>query len=769
KKGRTGPKPVPEDPDNDTLDRDEALQPDLANAQRKRKAAGEARAARDRDNTYHGRRCKLAHLTDHLPQELWDAFLVAVLARVEACSERAVIGSLLLGFLVRDLVTLHVADPLDLHGQPVYTAIHVVKRQCTYVRRMVCGMEVSWLLEEGGGVVTEAKQAEVALQRGLLGLGEGEQVTDNWLEDAPCGAQFFHITERGSTVATEVKAGIVTFLTMSYILLVRGLTAHEQPYAEPLPSLAPCTGLELKSVVACTAATSCLASFLVGVTANLPVGLAPGMGLNAYLVFSQVLGAGTSIEVALATCMVAAGIVAVLALLRALSLILALVPKQHQAGCGGRHGPAAQFHRTAAHVVVRDEETLVGLGNLGSMEVLLAGLGLTLITTLHYHNVNGAILIGVLLTALGASVPTEFVSLPTFMTHQLDFGPLRAGAPDAWSAVTAYVLVMVYGLSNLAGLVKDGSVPGACGHPTWPLQRATALGALTGTSPLIIAAESAVGIKEGGRTGLVAVVVSACFGLALFLAPILQQAVPSVATAPVLVLVGAMMMGEAGHIDWTRMATAVPAFLCMVIQPFTFSIANGIYAGSALLPYDLLFFYCLATRLAPAGLLFTLILFFTTGDFLIYIRGAMARDQADAVQAVVAPTAAGLHAPLLPGRDAEVGGGLPGTSPLSTASHASHFQRQSLSATTAQATNIVRSVSRRIIHDIAASPAYSSSTHTLLISAPARGGMAASYGTSPGHPGTLLGASLGAHTSATGVDHYRSAGHNVYPPLPGPH
>ncbi|KAL6749608.1 hypothetical protein V8C86DRAFT_1816936 [Haematococcus lacustris] len=208
-----------------------------------------------------------------------------------------------------------------------------------------------------------------------------------------------------------------------------------------------------------------------------------------------------------------------------------------------------------------------------------------------------------------------------------------------------------------------------------------------------------------------------------------------------------MMMGEAGHIDWTRMATAVPAFLCMVIQPFTFSIANGIYAG----------------------LLFTLILFFTTGDFLIYIRGAMARDQADAVQAVVAPTAAGLHAPLLPGRDAEVGGGLPGTSPLSTASHASHFQRQSLSATTAQATNIVRSVSRRIIHDIAASPAYSSSTHTLLISAPARGGMAASYGTSPGHPGTLLGASLGAHTSATGVDHYRSAGHNVYPPLPGPH
>ncbi|GFH21486.1 hypothetical protein HaLaN_18801 [Haematococcus lacustris] len=123
KERRTVPRPVPEDPDNDILDRDEALQPDHTDAQRKKMASGEARAARDRDNTYHDRKCKLAHITGHLPQELWNTFLVAVLARGEACSERAVIGSLLLGFLVRDLFTLHVADPLDLHGQPVYTYI----------------------------------------------------------------------------------------------------------------------------------------------------------------------------------------------------------------------------------------------------------------------------------------------------------------------------------------------------------------------------------------------------------------------------------------------------------------------------------------------------------------------------------------------------------------------------------------------------------------------------------------------------------------------
>ncbi|KAJ9531855.1 hypothetical protein QJQ45_022032 [Haematococcus lacustris] len=266
-------RPVPEDLGSDIEDRDEALQPDLTEAERNRKTSGEARAARDRDNTYHGRKCKLAHLTDHLTQELWDAFLErAARPRVEACSERGVLASLGLGLLVRGLFTIRVADPLGLHDQPVYTDIppnaavaavlaahpdlrarlaaiprhpsdtnmvdHVgkqletafsnmltllfvgrlkksvslagakvlvgteehrrrfgfwgvgggylpawSKRECTYVRRMVCGLDVTWLLEQGGVVPTPAMQAEVALQRGLLGLGEGELVDHAWVED----------------------------------------------------------------------------------------------------------------------------------------------------------------------------------------------------------------------------------------------------------------------------------------------------------------------------------------------------------------------------------------------------------------------------------------------------------------------------------------------------------------------------------------------------------------------------------------------------------
>ncbi|KAJ9527012.1 hypothetical protein QJQ45_025292 [Haematococcus lacustris] len=224
KKRRTVPRPVPEDPDSDIEDRDEALQPDLTEAQQNRKVSGEARAARDRDNTYHARKAKLAHLIDHLPQALWDAFLDdAVQPRVEAISERGVLASDgRLGTCscswsaacpetaqtdgISNMLTLLFAGRLkksvSLAGAKVLVGTeehrrrfgfwgvegggHLPawsKRECTYVRRMVCGLDVSWLLEQGGVVPAPAMQAEVALQRGLLGLEEGERVDDDWVED----------------------------------------------------------------------------------------------------------------------------------------------------------------------------------------------------------------------------------------------------------------------------------------------------------------------------------------------------------------------------------------------------------------------------------------------------------------------------------------------------------------------------------------------------------------------------------------------------------
>ncbi|KAF8066395.1 permease [Scenedesmus sp. PABB004] len=392
----------------------------------------------------------------------------------------------------------------------------------------------------------------------------------------------FKVTERGSTIGTEVKAGIATFLTMSYILLVN-------------PKILGVAGLPVKAVVTATALSSTAASLLTGIFANMPVGLSPGMGLNAYLVFSQVLGLGVSVERALAGCFVAAGIIGVLALIRALDLILSVVPDSIKLATVVGMGLLLTFIALqTAKIVVPDQETMVTMGNLLGLEPLLAIGGLAVIAALHFRNVKGSIIIGIVITALAYCAakhtwPTSFIALPHLVFFKLDFTDLFGpdATASAWSAVLAYTLVMafdiggaMFGLCNLAGLVQGGRVPGsvftyACAA------LGTALGAVTGTTPLIIAAESAVGIKEGGRTGLVSVTIAGCFLLSIFLAPLLQD-IPQVATAPVLVLVGAMMMGESTHIDWSSMMTAVPAFLTIVIQPFTFSIANGIYAGLAM-------------------------------------------------------------------------------------------------------------------------------------------------------------------------------------------
>eukprot|EP00201_Polytomella_parva_P007937 CAMPEP_0175050328 /NCGR_PEP_ID=MMETSP0052_2-20121109/7202_1 /TAXON_ID=51329 ORGANISM="Polytomella parva, Strain SAG 63-3" /NCGR_SAMPLE_ID=MMETSP0052_2 /ASSEMBLY_ACC=CAM_ASM_000194 /LENGTH=655 /DNA_ID=CAMNT_0016314527 /DNA_START=104 /DNA_END=2067 /DNA_ORIENTATION=+ len=371
---------------------------------------------------------------------------------------------------------------------------------------------------------------------------------------------------------------------MSYILLVN-------------PQILSKAGLPLHQVVASTALTSSIASFCVGIFANLPVGIAPGMGLNAYLVFSQVLGSNVSISSALACCATASVLVGILSILHALSLILRLVPNSIKlATVVGMGLLLSLIGLQQSGVVVRNKDTMVGLGNVFQVNALLSMFGLAIIAGLHYRNVKGSILIGILLCsitfwALEDTWPQSVFAPPSFRLFALDFSAIRALDANAMSAVTAYALVMVfdiggamYGLGKLAGLIgphhensSNGEIPGAV--PTYlSAAVATLIGAFTGTTPLIIAAESAVGIKEGGRTGLVAVTISFLFALALFFAPILQS-VPSVATAPVLVLVGTMMMGESTHVDWTSMLTAIPAFLTIVVQPFTFSISNGIYAG----------------------------------------------------------------------------------------------------------------------------------------------------------------------------------------------
>mmetsp|Transcript_7551 Transcript_7551/g.20098 ORF Transcript_7551/g.20098 Transcript_7551/m.20098 type:complete len:506 (-) Transcript_7551:990-2507(-) len=390
--------------------------------------------------------------------------------------------------------------------------------------------------------------------------------------------KFFSISARGSNVATEIRAGVATFLTMSAILMTN-------------PQILSKAGLPTAAVTSSTALTSCLATLAIGLIANLPFGMAPGMGLNAYFAYNQILDEEIPVDCAFAGCFVAAVAVAILAAVGALGFILRLAPDTIKMAVVVGMGLLLSFiGLQAAHVVVPVKETLVGLGNLQSTNVWLVVFGLSLIVALQYRGFKAAILIGVAATAAGhflisSDWPQHYVSLPDFKHFGLDFSELLKPNGQAYSAVLAYVLVMVFdiggaifGLATLSGLVEaDGTVHGTL---TTYLAAAggSALGAATGTTPLILAAESAVGIKQGGRTGLVAVTIAVCFAASLFFAPALQS-IPSFATSPVLILVGMMMMSESANIDWTHIPTALPAFLTIMIQPFTFSVANGIYAG----------------------------------------------------------------------------------------------------------------------------------------------------------------------------------------------
>jgi len=411
--------------------------------------------------------------------------------------------------------------------------------------------------------------------------------------------RYFKVTARGSTFGTEIRAGVATFLTVSYILLVN-------------PSILSAGGLPTDEVVSATAISSAIASFIIGALGNLPMPITPGMGLNAFFVYSQVKEAQMPIEAALAACAVASVVVALLALVQALTVILKLVPDSIKLAVIVGMGMLLSFiGLQSSGIVVANSETLCGLGDITTVEAILSILGLGVIAALQHHNVKGSILVGIVAIsvayfAIKSEWPSRVFALPTLRIWELDFSDILAGDSGQLSATLSYMLVMIFdiggamfGLGNLAGIMEGGNVPGA----TWAFIAAATgslVSAFMGSTPMIIAAESAVGIKEGGKTGLTAITTAGCFLVALFFAPLLQ-AVPSPATAPVLVLVGVMMMGESGHINWSAMTTAVPAFLTIVMQPFTFSISHGIYAG----------------------ILFYLLLFILTGEFIPAIKALL--------------------------------------------------------------------------------------------------------------------------------------------------
>ncbi|MEE8367405.1 MAG: NCS2 family permease [Thermoanaerobaculia bacterium] len=392
--------------------------------------------------------------------------------------------------------------------------------------------------------------------------------------------RFFALKERGTTLGTEVRAGVVTFLTMSYILFVN-------------PQILAQAGMPAQDVAVATALAAAAATLAMGLLANLPFALAPGMGLNAYFTFGVVQGLGVSWQVALAAVFVEGIIFLVLAVTGARSALMRAIPESIKiATMSGIGLFLALIGFQNAGLVVDHPTTLVTLGNLADPKTMLAVGGLILIAALLAAKVRGGILIGVLLiTAIcwlsGISPPPETLvtmpSLPQETLFALDFSELLTG--KLLIAVIAFLFVDIFdtagtliGVGRLAGFLDaDGNLPAAKRAFTADAL-GTVVGALVGTSTVTSYVESATGVEEGGRTGLTSIVVAGLFLLSLFFTPLLI-AVPAVATAPALIVVGALMMQGTKDLDWGEIEESVPAFVTVATMPMTYSIATGISLG----------------------------------------------------------------------------------------------------------------------------------------------------------------------------------------------
>jgi AGZA family xanthine/uracil permease-like MFS transporter len=390
---------------------------------------------------------------------------------------------------------------------------------------------------------------------------------------------FFQLTAQQTTVRTEVLGGFTTFLTMAYITFVN-------------PAILAEAGMDFGAVFVATCVAAAVGSLIMGLWANYPIALAPGMGLNAYFTYDVVLTQGHGWPVALGAVFVSGLLFVMLSVLPVREWIINSIPRTLKLAISAGIGLfLAVIALRNAGVVVSQPVTMLGLGELRAPGPLLALIGFVCILALYTRKVPGAVVIGILVTtalgvAFGVSAWKGFASLPPDprpTLWQLDLaGALTLSlVPVVFSFLfidlfdTAGTLV---GVSHRAGLLDArGRLP-RVGRALLADSTATVVGAALGTSTTTSYIESAAGVEAGGRTGLTAVVVAVLFVLCLFFAP-LAQSVPSYATAPALLFVACLMARGLAEVDWEDATEYAPAVVTAMAMPLTSSIADGIGIG----------------------------------------------------------------------------------------------------------------------------------------------------------------------------------------------
>lgn len=398
--------------------------------------------------------------------------------------------------------------------------------------------------------------------------------------------RLFKITERGSSMRTEIIAGLTTFVAMAYIIFVN-------------PSILEAAHMPREAAVAATIYTAAICSIAMGLFANLPLAMAPGMGINAFFSFYVCGTLGLSWQTALGAVFISGIVFLILSVTHIRQLIIDTIPMDLKNAIGVGIGLFIAFVGLQGAGIVRtDTATMISLGHVTDPKVLLALFGLILIGVLLALRISAAILLGILAIAIIGMIcgispgPTSVSSVmsfdfpsikDTFMQMDL-MGAIHYGLI---SVIFTFTVVELFdNLGTLIGVTKAAGLIDEKGNIT-NVNRAlitdscgTLLSAVVGTCTVTSYVESTAGVNAGGRTGLTAVVVGICFILSLVFAP-LAGLIPSYATAPALIVVGAMMLRNVKYIDFDDFTNCIPAFLTIIMMPLTYSIASGFGFGFA--------------------------------------------------------------------------------------------------------------------------------------------------------------------------------------------
>jgi len=389
----------------------------------------------------------------------------------------------------------------------------------------------------------------------------------------------FKLSDHGTTVRIEVMAGLTTFLTMAYIIIVN-------------PDIMSAAGMDKGALFVATCVAAAVGCLIMGLWANYPIALAPGLGLNAFFAFGVVGGMGVPWQTALGVIFLSGVFFLIITILPIRAAIINSIPKSLKmsisAGIGLFIGVIAM---EISGITVDHPVTLVTLGEVASPQVLLVAIGFVGIIALDRLAVPGAIVLGIIgttilahISGLGGSTALDF-SIPSLAPTFLQLDIAGAFQVSMISVIIAFLFVDMFdtagtliGVSHRAGLLdEDGKLP-RMGKALSADSIATITGSLVGSSTVTSYIESAAGVREGGRTGLTAVTVGVLFILALLLAPVIGL-VPRFATAPALLFVAVLMVRGLTEIDWEDVTEYAPAVLAAVVMPFTFSIAHGIAFG----------------------------------------------------------------------------------------------------------------------------------------------------------------------------------------------